>query len=58
MRTDGLRETKRPRGAVLRPLGLLLAAVVTGLGMWRVLMHDGLGPDPRRPVARLANGAQ
>lgn len=40
MRMDGRREVRRPRGAVLRPLGLLLAAAVTGFGMWHALMHD------------------
>jgi len=40
MRTEGRRAMRRPRGAVLRPLGLLLAAAVTGLGMWHALMQD------------------
>ena len=39
MRTEA-RELRRPLGAVLRPLGLLAAAVVIGFGMWRVLMRD------------------
>jgi hypothetical protein len=41
-RMDGGVELQRPRGAVLRPLGLLVAAVLTGLGMWHVLMQDGV----------------
>jgi hypothetical protein len=48
MRTDGGRVLGRPRGAVLRPLGLLLVAALTGFGMWHVLVHDGLGPDDGR----------
>jgi hypothetical protein len=52
MRTDGLRDARRPRGAVLRPLGLLLAAVVTGFGMWHVLMQDGRSPRADRHVGR------
>jgi hypothetical protein len=40
MRMDGRREVRRPRSAVLRPLGLLVAAAVTGFGMWHALMHD------------------
>jgi hypothetical protein len=47
MRMDG-RELRRPRGAVLGPLGLLLIAVVTGFGMWRVLMRDGGGSTDAR----------
>ncbi len=43
MRTDGRREHRRPRGAVLGPLGLLLAALATGFGMWHVLTRE---PDP------------
>jgi len=39
MRTDA-RELRRPVGAVLRPLGLLAAAIVIGLGMWQVLTWD------------------
>lgn len=41
MRTDGPGELRRPAGAVLRPLALLVAAVASGLGMWHVLMQDG-----------------
>jgi hypothetical protein len=47
MRTDG-RELRRPRSAVLGPLGLLLIAVVTGFVMWRVLMQDGGTPTDER----------
>ena len=47
MRTDGRRELRRPPGAVLRPLGLLAVAVVTGFGMWRALMQDGHHPIDR-----------
>ena len=49
MRTEG-RELRRPRGAVLGPLGLLLVALVTGFGMWRALMSDGV----TRPSQRLS----
>ena len=45
MRTDVRRDMRRPRGAVLRPLGLLIAAIASGVGMWRVLMRDD-GPPP------------
>ena len=44
MRTDGRRDLGRPRGAVLGPLGLLLAAVATGFGMWHVLMREPAEP--------------
>lgn len=47
MRTEG-RELRRPRGAVLGPLGLLLLAVVTGFGMWHVLMQDAPTPPDHR----------
>lgn len=40
MRMDGGRRRQRPRGAVIGPLGLLLAAVATGFGMWHALMHE------------------
>ena len=30
----------RPRGAVLRPLALLIAAAALGFGVWRALMED------------------
>lgn len=40
MRTDGRRGLRRPRGAVLRPLGILIAAVAGGVGMWHALMQD------------------
>ena len=40
MRTDGRRDIGRPRGAVLGPLGLLIAALATGFGMWHVLMRE------------------
>jgi hypothetical protein len=43
MRMDGRREHRRPRGAVLGPLGLLLAALATGFGMWHVLTRE---PEP------------
>jgi hypothetical protein len=49
MRTDGRMEAARPRGAVLGPLALLLAAAATGYGMWHALMQDGVDPTP--PVA-------
>jgi hypothetical protein len=45
-RMDGGVDLQRPRGAVLRPLGLLLAAVLTGFGMWHVLMQDGIATSP------------
>jgi hypothetical protein len=47
MRMDG-RELRRPRGAVLGPLGLLLIAVATGFGMWHVLMQDRVAPRAAR----------
>lgn len=43
MRTDG-RRRGRPRGAVLGPLGLIIAAVATGFGMWHVLMREPVDP--------------
>ncbi len=45
MRRDGRAAGGRPRGAILRPLVLLIAAVATGFGMWHVLMND----EPVRP---------
>jgi hypothetical protein len=48
MRTDGRRERRRPRGAVLGPLGLLLAAVATGFGMWHVLTREPVVPSVER----------
>ena len=47
MRTDG-RELRRPLGAVLGPLGLLLIAAATGFGMWYALMQDGGAPPDTR----------
>ena len=47
MRTDG-RELGRPRGAVLGPLGLLLAALATGFGMWHVLTREPAAPRVER----------
>jgi len=46
MGRDGRPAERRPRGAVLRPLALLLAAAVSGFGMWRALMRD----DPPTPT--------
>ena len=60
MRTDERRDMRRPRGAVLRPLGLLIAAIATGVGMWRVLMRDDGPPDAqlsRYDAAALAHGS-
>ena len=48
MRTDGRRNDGRPRGAVLRPLVLLIAAVMTGFGMWHALTRDD---HPSAPAA-------
>ena len=48
MRTDGGRRRQRPRGAVIGPLGLLLAAAITGFGMWHALTHDGEAPKAER----------
>jgi hypothetical protein len=53
MWTDGGGNLRRPRGAVLRPLGLLAAAVLIGLGLWHVLMQDGTaGPAHDRVSQR------
>jgi hypothetical protein len=49
MRTDGRRDAERPRGAVIGPLALLLAAAATGYGMWHALMQESVDPTP--PVA-------
>lgn len=46
MRRDGRRVERRPRGAVLRPLALLVAAALTGFGVWHLLVRDD--PGPRR----------
>lgn len=54
MRTDGRRGFRRPRGAVLRPLGLLIAAVAGGYGMWHALMQDRGHDDAI--VRRLSRG--
>jgi len=51
MRTDGRRDAERPRGAVLGPLALLLAAAATGYGMWRALMQNSL--ESAAPVAHV-----
>jgi hypothetical protein len=51
MRTDGRRGFRRPRGAVLRPLGLLIAAVAGGFGMWHALMQDR-GPGHASRLSR------
>ena len=56
MRTDGRRDVERPRGAVLGPLALLLAAAATGYGMWHALMQDGADPTPPVAVDRLVQG--
>jgi len=56
MRTDGRRDAERPRGAVLGPLALLLAAAATGYGMWHALMKDGADPTPPAAVDRLVQG--
>jgi hypothetical protein len=39
MRMEG-RELERPRGAVLGPLGLLLAAAMSAFGLWHALTTD------------------
>jgi hypothetical protein len=57
MRTDGRRDAERPRGAVLGPLALLLAAAATGYGMWHALMQDEADPTPPVAVDRLVQGA-
>jgi len=56
MRTDGRRDAERPRGAVLGPLALLLAAAATGYGMWHALMQDGVDPTPKVAADRLVQG--
>jgi hypothetical protein len=53
MRMDGSRNGERPRGAVLGPLTLLLAAAATGYGMWHALMRDDV--DPSSTVAHAAS---
>ena len=59
MRTDGRRELRRPAGAVLRPLGMLVAAVASGFGMWHALMQDGQRPprevETSQPAVARAN---
>lgn len=40
MRMDERAEDRRPRGAVARPLVLLVVAAATGFGVWRLLMDD------------------
>ncbi len=45
MRTEGRRELRRPVGAVLRPVGLLVAAVASGFGMWHALVQDGASTE-------------
>jgi len=57
MRTDGRRDAERPRGAVLGPLALLLAAAATGYGMWHALMQDGADQTPPVAADRLVQGA-
>ena len=52
MRTDGRRGFRRPRGAVLRPLGLLIAAVAGGFGMWHALMQDHESGRASRQLSR------
>ena len=52
MLTDG-RGAERPRGAVLGPLALLLAAAATGYGMWRALMQNSL--ESAAPVAHVVS---
>ena len=46
MGRDGRQRERRPRGAVLRPLALLLAAAISGFGMWRALTRDDPPPQP------------
>ena len=50
---DGRRDAERPRGAVLGPLALLLAAAATGYGMWRALMRNSL--ESAAPVAHVVS---
>jgi hypothetical protein len=47
MRMDG-REIGRPRGAVLGPLGLLLAAVMSAFGLWHALTNDRVSAGDER----------
>jgi hypothetical protein len=56
MRADGRRNMKRPRGAVLRPLGILIAAAASGFGMWHALMQDGAGPNATQLSRRTDRG--
>ena len=55
MGADGRRD-ERPRGAVLGPLVLLLAAAVTGYGMWHALMQNSLETTAPVTAARLVQG--
>jgi ABC-type Zn2+ transport system substrate-binding protein/surface adhesin len=60
MRMDERPAMRRPRGAVLRPLGLLIAAIASGVGMWRVLMRDDGSPAAqlsRYDAPALAHGS-
>jgi hypothetical protein len=51
---DGRRDDRRPAGAVLGPLALLIAAAALGFGMWRVLMRDepSTSLDPGERLSR------
>ena len=53
MGADGRRDDERPRGAVLGPLALLLAAAATGYGMWHALMQNSLETAVPATAARL-----
>ena len=55
MGADGRRD-ERPRGAVLGPLALLLAAAATGYGMWHALMQNSLETAEPVTAARLVQG--
>ena len=57
MRVDGRRKLRRPRAAVLRPLGLLLAAAASGFGMWQALMQDGGAASGTQLSRRMHPGA-
>jgi hypothetical protein len=47
------RETRLPRGVVVRPVAMLVAGVGLGFVLWRVLT---LEPSSARPTERITRG--